>query len=38
MTVNSANRIVDCSVAVHFVCLWHKADMPAAPIDVRFWG
>jgi hypothetical protein len=20
------------------VCLWHKADMPAAVNDVRFWG
>ena len=23
---------------MHFVCLWHKADILIAPANVRFWG
>jgi hypothetical protein len=24
--------------AMHFVCFWHKADIPVALTNVRFWG
>jgi hypothetical protein len=32
------NGQTDLFAASHLVCYWHKADIPVALTNVRFWG
>jgi len=37
-TRRSVDRIAHYFAALHFVCFWHKADIPRLSSNVRYWG